>query len=73
MLSSTIKPGIGSIKNLNGWNKAASITRYDFSTLYTNIPHGKLTRILTYLINFYFESGDGELIVVDRYGAQWKK
>ena len=40
-------------------------------TLYTNIPHGKLMRILNEYLDFCFKVRDGEFIVVDRYGAQW--
>ena len=46
------------------------MTYYGFSTFYTNIPHGKLIRILNKHIDFRFKVGDREFIVVDRYGAQ---
>ena len=55
------------IKILNGHNKATSITCYDFSTFYFNIPHGKLIRILNEHIHFSFKGRDGEFNEVDRY------
>ena len=49
---------IDSVKNLNGLNKAESVTCYDVLTLYTNIPHGKPIGILNEHIDFCFK-GDG--------------
>ena len=40
------QPTSDTIKNLNSRSNATSIICYDFSTLYTNIPHWKLIRIL---------------------------
>ena len=44
----------------------------DILTLYTNIPHGKIIRILNEHIDFCFKNDAGEFIVVDKYGAQWR-
>ena len=44
---------------------------YDFSTFFTNVLHGKLIRTLNEHMHFCFNGGDGELIVVIRYRAQW--
>ena len=63
---------INTVTNLNGGNKAISITCCDFSFLYTNIFHGKLMRIPNETIDFCFKSRDGEFIVLDRYRAQWR-
>ena len=48
------RPVIDNIKKLNKRNKANSITCFDFSTLYTNIPHNKLIKVLNELIDFCF-------------------
>ena len=61
---------VDTIKNLNGHNKAASITCFDFSTSYPNISHGKLIRFLNEHTGFCFKGGEGKLIVVNRYGPQ---
>ena len=42
-----------------------------FSTLYTNIPHGKPIVILNEHMDHSFEGGDGSFIEVDRYDALW--
>ena len=62
---------INDIKNINGRNKATSITYYDVSTLCTNILHRKYIRILNDHVDLCFRGDGGEVIVVDRYGAQW--
>ena len=67
------QPTSDTIKNLNSRSNATSIICYDFSTLYTNIPHWKLIRILNQLINFCFKGIDEQFIIADRYGIQWNK
>ena len=61
---------IGTIKNLNDRKNATSITRYDCSTLSTNIYFGKLIRIIKEHIDFCFKGSDVELVIVDRYRDQ---
>ena len=39
----------------NSRNKAISISMFDFSTLYTNIPYHKLVSVMSELINFCFD------------------
>ena len=56
---------IVTIKNLNGRNKATSISCFDFSTLYTNISCGKLVRDLNEHIGFCFKGRSGQFIVVN--------
>ena len=65
------KPVINSINNLNKRSKASSISCFDFSTLYTNIPHDKLIKVMRELIEFCFKGGNKRIIKVDRYGASW--
>ena len=59
------------IKYLIGSNKATSITSFDFLILYTNIPHGKLIRVLKDHRDSWFKGRNEELIIANRYGAQW--
>ena len=40
--------------NLNAKNKARQISTYDFSTLYTKIPHDKLKQVMNELTDFCF-------------------
>ena len=64
---------IDSIKKLNKRNLAKSITTFDFSTLYTSIPHDKLKNALREIINFGFKGGDKFYIGITNYGARWVK
>lgn len=64
-------PVIKAIKQLNERKKAYSISTFDFATLYTNIPHGKLKTVLREIINFCFKGGDKKYIEVNKYGAKW--
>ena len=62
---------IESIKKLNSRKKAKSITTFDFSTLYTSIPHDKLKNAMREIINFGFKGGDKFYIGITKYGARW--
>ena len=64
-------PVINAIKQLNDRKKAYSISTFDFATLYTNIPHGKLKNVLREIINFCFKGGDKKYIEITKYGAKW--
>ena len=64
-------PVINNIKKLNKRHKALSVSSFDFSTLYTNIPHDKLLHVLNELIDFCFQGGTNDIIAVDRFGAKW--
>jgi hypothetical protein len=51
---------------------AKRVSSFDFSTLYTNIPHDKLINVLSEIINFSFKGGTRSYIYVDRFGiAHW--
>ena len=51
---------------------AKRVSSFDFSTLYTNIPHDKLINVLSEVINFSFKGGTRSYIYVDRFGiAHW--
>ena len=52
---------------------ARSLTSFDFSTLYTKIPHDKLIMVLNGIIDFAFRGGKRENICVSKSGiASWK-
>ena len=46
------EPVISAMDNLNIKNKARQISTYDFSTLYTKIPHDKLKQVMNELTDF---------------------
>jgi len=54
-------------------NNAHSIYTFDFSTLYTKIPHDKLKSVMRELINFCFKGGENKYIAVNKFGARWVK
>ena len=64
-------PVINSINSLNKRNKASSVSTFDFSTLYTNIPHDKLLSVLNELVEFCFKGSGRDFITVDNYCARW--
>ena len=67
------KPVIDAMTKLNARNKARSISTFDFSTLYTKLPHDKLLDVLNKLIDFCFNGGNLKYIVVTKSGARWSK
>ena len=67
------KPIIQSINNLNRRNAAKSLSTFDFSTLYTKIPHDKLKEVLNNIIDFAFKGGTREYIKVYNSTAYWTK
>lgn len=44
---------------------------YDFSNLYTNIPHDKLKYAMKQNIDFYFKDMQDKYIVITKYDATW--
>ena len=60
------------VKNLNKRNAAKSVSTYDFSTLYTKIPHHKLIEVLNKLIDFAFKGmSQGKISVAENGTARW--
>ena len=49
-------PIIDKLKRVNARKNAKSIATFDFSTLYTTIPHDLLTTVLSEIIKFVFKS-----------------
>ena len=67
-------PVISSIKKINRKKSAKSIATYDFSTLYTKLPHEKLVKELLKLIDFCFDGGNKKYIKINNWGrAYWSK
>ena len=56
------KPVTDAVNKLNKRNKAKSISTFDFSTLYTKLPHNKLLMVLHHLIDFCFDGGENKFI-----------
>ena len=56
---------------LNKRRKATSVSTFDFSTLYTKLPHNKLLMALNSLIDFCFDGGECKYVTVNNYGARW--
>ena len=70
------KPVIDVMNVMNGLNKqrkATSVSTFDFSMLYTKLPHNKLLMVLNNLIDFCFDGGESKYIIVNNYGARWVK
>ena len=67
------KPVIDAMNGLNKRKKATSVSTFDFSTLYTKLPHNKLLMVLNSLINFCFDGGESKYITVNNNGARWVK
>ena len=51
-------PVIEKLTKLNHGKKAKSISTYDFSTLYTKLPHDDLVKNLHRMVDFVFEGGN---------------
>ena len=51
------KPVIDAMKGPNKRRKATSVSNFDFSTLYTKLPHNNLLMVLNSLIDFCFDKG----------------
>ena len=67
-------PVLASIKRINRKKGAKSIATYDFSTLYTKLPHDKLVKELLKLIDFCFNGGNKKYIKISNWGnASWGK
>ena len=67
-------PVINALRDINKKKRAKSISTYDFSTLYTKLPHDKLIKILFSIIDFAFKGGNKSFIRVSSKGkAFWGK
>ena len=65
------KPVLATLKKINGKNSAKRISCFDFSTLYTNIPHDKLLERLNNLVDFAFKGGNCNNICFNYNGSAY--
>jgi len=69
-----VDPVIDILRNINSKKKAKSISTFDFSTLYTKLPHDKLILQLSKVIDLAFKGGDKKYIHITPHGkAYWSK
>ena len=65
-------PILATLNKINGKKSAKRISCFDFSTLYTNIPHDKLLEKLNDLVDFAFKGGNRNNICFNYNGtAYW--
>ena len=65
-------PIMHSLNTINKKKNAKSISTFDFSTLYTKLPHDKLVKELSEVIDFVYNAGNCQHIVISKYGkAYW--
>ena len=63
---------LNSVKKSNIRRSAKRVSSFDFSTLYTKIPHDKLIDVLNHIIDFTFKGGTRKTIHVNKSGiAHW--
>ena len=61
-----IDPVTENIDIVNRKKKAKSVTTYDFSTLYTTLPHDKLIKRFCNVIDFVFEGRNRKYIYISK-------
>ena len=64
-------PVISTINKLNKRKAAKIMSTFDFSTLYTKIPHDKLLFVLNEITDFAFKGGTRDYFTVYNSGAFW--
>ena len=63
---------LSSAKKSSIRRSAKRVSSFDFSTLYTKIPHDKLIDVLNQIIDFTFKGGTRKIIYVNKSGiAHW--
>ena len=67
------KPLIEKLDVINTKTKAKEISTFDFSTLYTNLPHDDLLRVLNHIIDFAFDGGNRNYIGFTDNSTFWTK
>lgn len=66
-----VDPVLATLKKINGKKSAKRISCFDFSTLYTNIPHDKLLEKLNNLVDFAFKGGNRNNICFNFNGSAY--
>jgi hypothetical protein len=67
------KDVLNTIDALNDLRKAEDINTYDFSTLYTMIPHDDLKLKMTWVIDTAFFNDSKKYMFVSKYNTTWYK
>ena len=67
------KPLIDKLDVINTKKKAKEVSTFDFSTLYTNLPHDDLLRVLNHMIDFAFDGGNRNYLGFNEYSTFWMK
>ena len=67
------QPLIDKLDVINTRKKAKEVSTFDFSTLYTNLPHDDLLRVLNEIIDFAFDGGNRNYIGFNEYKVFWMK
>ena len=68
------QPVLKAIDKINQKTNAKSVVTYDFSTLYTKIPHNKLLDVLEEVIDFCFKGRTLDYLGISNSGeAKWYK
>ena len=57
------------ISEISKRKNAKQINTFDFSTLYTKIPHEKLRNILYKVVDFVFKGGTRDYMIINRKGC----
>jgi hypothetical protein len=67
------KDVVDTLNKLNDKKEAKTISTYDFSTLYTNIPHNKLIEVLSEIVLTSFNTDTRKFLSVGKKRAYWVK
>ena len=67
------KPVVDRIRKISAKKGAVSVRTFDFSTLYTKIPHNLLKEALFEIVDFVFKGGISNGVYVTKNGAIWRK
>ena len=67
------KPLIERLDVINTRKKAKDISTFDFSTLYTKLPHDDLLRVLNSQIDFVFDGGTNKYLGYSDNKVFWKR
>ena len=62
-------PVVSTINKLNKRKVAKSMSSFDFSTLYSEIPHEKIPYVLDEITDFAFKDGTRDYVTVYNSGA----
>ena len=67
------RPVTERIEKINNAQKAKTVQTFDFSTLYTKIPHHLLKGALEEIVDFGFDGGNSDGIYIENGKAYWRK